>query len=106
MSMVVKPEEGHLDILSEEGRAPSINVSICRVTRKMVSAIPLQTSNLNGTGTSEPGLKVLVRRGRKRAIPAWAAEMLRGHGLLLLLEALDGLAGLSAFQAKPRVLIC
>ena len=101
LSMVygfVKQSEGHLDILSEEGQGTSINIYLPRY-QEMVSAIPADIEP--EAPDIRTGLKVLVVEDES-VIRSMAAEMLRDMDCTVL-EAADGLAGLSAFQANQSI---
>ncbi|MEH6499357.1 MAG: PAS domain-containing protein [Pseudoalteromonas distincta] len=101
LSMVygfVKQSEGHLDILSEEGQGTSINIYLPRY-QEMVSVPPADVEP--EAPNIRTGLKVLVVEDES-VIRSMAVEMLRDLNCTVL-EAADGLAGLTAFQTTEGI---
>ncbi len=101
LSMVygfAKQSEGHLEILSEEGRGTSINIYLPRF-EEMV-AVESQESELD-QAEIRTGLKVLVVED-EGVIRDMAAELLRELNCEVLVAA-NGLSGLATFRANEGI---
>lgn len=102
LSMVygfVKQSEGHLDITSQEGHGTSINIYLPRY-QEMVSVEPPTVVEPDHPDL-RTGLKVLVVEDES-VIRNMAAELLRDLDCNVL-EAADGLSGLSTFRANEGI---